>query len=255
MCPAFFGVSYKQAVIMVELRRLNEPLHHMRNTRKTLIITVLLAELAVGAYLVFHKGDEAGPETHATQDGSQQEEESDPAYSDTHVTAGSIAGAVTAASGAGSIAIAPRQSAIDNAVAPVPAPPPVENTVQAPQPAVKPAPEPAPAQDAAITRDDSTSPRRAAPVARSDTTHEFARSRNPKSPVTSAMTDQLVRESAQLDPSLPPPNPVVTAPAPVVRTDPSHRSNPVAAAMTDSLVRDSARLDPSLPPPKPPGTQ
>jgi hypothetical protein len=48
---------------------------------------------------------------------------------------------------------------------------------------------------------------------------------------------------------------MVTAPAPVVRADPSRRSNPVAAAMTDSLVRDSARLDPSLPPPKRPGTQ
>jgi hypothetical protein len=248
-----FGVSYKQAVIMVDLRRLNEPLLHMRNTRKTLIITVLLAELAVGAYLVFHKGDET-TETHATQEGSSQEEESDPMLSDTHVTAGSIAGAVTAASSVNDIAVSPKQSTVGNVVSAEPAPPPVENTVQTPQPAARPNPEPAPAQTAAITQSAPDSEKRPAPVVRADASRDFGRSRNPK-PATSAMTDQLVRESAQLDPALPPPNPVVIAPGPVVRADPSHRSNPVAAAMTDSLIRDSARLDPSLPAPKRPGTQ
>jgi hypothetical protein len=259
---------------MVELRRLNEPLLYMRNTRKTLIVAVLLAELAVGAYLVFHKGDETGPETHATQDGSSQEEESDPAFNDTHVTAGSIAGAVVA-SGTDTTAntvvdpavdpavvdIAPKQSTIGNVAAPEPTSPPVPsatpspvaNTVQAPQPAAQLNPEPETTQDAANARDTSASQKRPTPMARADTTRDYARSRNPK-PATSAMTDQLVRESAQLDPALPPPNPAVTAPAPVVRADPSHRSNPVAAAMTDSLIRDSARLDP-LPPPKRPGTQ
>jgi hypothetical protein len=255
--PGLFGVSYKQAVIMVELRRLNEPLVHMRNTRKTLIITVLLAELAVGAYLVFHKGDEAGPEMHATQDGYSQEEESDPAISDTHVTAGSIAGAVAPASSTENAAVAPMQSTVGNVPAPDAVRPPVENTAQAPQPVAKPNPEPVPTPDAANTaantRDTSVPQTRPAPIARTDATRDYARSRNAK-PATSAMTDELVRQSAQLDPALPPPDPAVTAPAPVVRADPSHRSNPVAAAMTDSLVRDSARLDPSLPPPKHPGT-
>jgi hypothetical protein len=251
--PGLFGVSYKRAVIMVGLRRLNEPLLHMRNTRKTLIITVLLAELAVGAYLVFHKGDEA-TETHATQEGSSQEEESDPVLSDTHVTAGSIAGAVTAASSTNDIAIAPKQPTIGSVVSAEPAPPPVENTVQTAEPAAKPIPEPAPAQAAANTQNDPAPQKHPAPIARADASRDYGRSRNPK-PATSAMTDQLVRESAQLDPALPPPNPAVIAPGPVVRADPSHRSNPVAAAMTDSLIRDSARLDPSLPPPKRPGTQ
>ncbi|WP_156393205.1 hypothetical protein [Burkholderia sp. Leaf177] len=243
----------------------------MRNTRKTLIITVLLAELAVGAYLVFHKGDEA-TETHVTRDGSQQEEVSDPVLSDTHVTAGSIAGALTAASSANDIAVVPKQAPIGNVVSAEPAPPQVENAVQAPQPAAKLNAEPAPAQAAANTQNAPVSAnppvtqsapetqnasvleKRPAPVARADASRDYSRSRNPRS-TTSAMTDQLVRESAQLDPALPPPNPALMVPAPVVRADPSHRSNPVAAAMTDSLVRDSARLDPSLPPPKRPGTQ
>ncbi|MFP3563581.1 hypothetical protein [Paraburkholderia sp. SIMBA_030] len=64
------------------------------------------------------------------------------------------------------------------------------------------------------------------------------------------MTDQLVKESAQLDPALPPP------PNQPGRNDLHRRgSNPVASAMTDQLVRESAKLDPALPPPNRPGTQ
>lgn len=64
-------------------------------------------------------------------------------------------------------------------------------------------------------------------------------------------TDELVRESAKLDPSLPPPD-MSVAPAAMDQgsSKPGTGSNPVAAAMTDQLVRDSAKLDPSLPPPK-----
>ncbi|MEZ0606471.1 hypothetical protein ACAX43_30745 [Paraburkholderia sp. IW21] len=61
--------------------------------------------------------------------------------------------------------------------------------------------------------------------------------------VAAAMTDELVKESAQLDPALPPP-------AQPSRNDPYRPgSNPIAAAMTDQLVRQSAKLDPALPPP------
>jgi hypothetical protein len=66
-----------------------------------------------------------------------------------------------------------------------------------------------------------------------------------------AMTDQLVRDSAKLDPSLPPPNMSAARVAMDQRSSkPGTGSNPVAAAMTDQFVRDSAKLDPSLPPPK-----
>jgi hypothetical protein len=64
-------------------------------------------------------------------------------------------------------------------------------------------------------------------------------------------TDELVRESAKLDPSLPPPDTSAARAAMDQRSSkPGSGSGPVAAAMTDQLVRDSAKLDPSLPPPK-----
>jgi len=63
------------------------------------------------------------------------------------------------------------------------------------------------------------------------------------------MTELLVRESAKLDPSLPPPPP--TAPVELNRRS----SNPVADAMTDQLVKESARVAPASGAQKQPGTQ
>jgi hypothetical protein len=77
-------------------------------------------------------------------------------------------------------------------------------------------------------------------------------------------TMELVRESAKLDPSLPPPDmSAVQAAMDHASTDnqpqlqpqsrpskPGAGSNATAASMTDQLVKDSAKLDPSLPPPK-----
>ena len=64
-------------------------------------------------------------------------------------------------------------------------------------------------------------------------------------------TDELVRESAKLDPSLPPPDMSAARATTDQRSSkPGTGSNPVAAAMTDQLVKESAKLDPSLPPPK-----
>ncbi|RAA23235.1 hypothetical protein DN523_01185 [Burkholderia multivorans] len=66
-------------------------------------------------------------------------------------------------------------------------------------------------------------------------------------------TAALVRESAKLDPSLPPPTmPVVattgTAHTSAARHGASSGANPVAAAMTEQLVRESTNL--SAPPPR-----
>lgn len=74
-------------------------------------------------------------------------------------------------------------------------------------------------------------------------------------------TMELVRESAKLDPSLPPPDmsAVQAAMDHAAATDnqpqpraskPGAGSNATAASITDQLVKDSAKLDPSLPPPK-----
>ncbi|WP_345816096.1 hypothetical protein AAGS40_17800 [Paraburkholderia sp. PREW-6R] len=87
---------------------------------------------------------------------------------------------------------------------------------------------------------------KAAPAPRVPTTRDSLH-RHSVNPVAAAMTDQLVKESAQLDPNLPPPDPSL-------RVVPTRRSsNPVADAMTDQLVRQSSRLDPALPPPNPSG--
>ena len=64
--------------------------------------------------------------------------------------------------------------------------------------------------------------------------HDTAHRRDSKQ-VSSAMTAQLVRESAKPDPSLPLP--------PSSRTGPG--SHPVSAAMTDQLVRESSRVTPA----------
>ncbi|KWF32071.1 extensin [Burkholderia diffusa] len=62
-------------------------------------------------------------------------------------------------------------------------------------------------------------------------------------------TAALVRESAKLDPSLPPPRYVAT-PMAMPSTDRQHAStgaNPVAAAMTDQLVRQSSSFNAATP--------
>jgi len=68
--------------------------------------------------------------------------------------------------------------------------------------------------------------------------HEDLRRRG-SSDVGAMMTELLVRESAKLDPSLPPPPP--TDPVDLNRRS----TNPVAAAMTDQLVKESARVAPA----------
>ncbi|HEX3636723.1 MAG TPA: hypothetical protein VHV99_14795, partial [Paraburkholderia sp.] len=79
--------------------------------------------------------------------------------------------------------------------------------------------------------------------------------RHGSNPVGAAITDALVKESAKLDPALPPPTQAIQPLQPTQAAQPSlddayHRgSNPVAAAMTEQLVRESAKLDPGLPPP------
>ncbi|NIF53908.1 hypothetical protein F3J19_17700 [Burkholderia sp. Ax-1724] len=57
------------------------------------------------------------------------------------------------------------------------------------------------------------------------------------------MTDQLVRESAKPDPSLPMPSGVSV---PLQPQMPASRStNPAASAMTDRLVRESSNVTPT----------
>jgi len=58
------------------------------------------------------------------------------------------------------------------------------------------------------------------------------------SPLSAAMTAELVRESARPDPSLPLP--------PLTRSEPTGRNpDPVGSAMTNQLVRESSRVNSS----------
>ncbi|MFL9964707.1 hypothetical protein PQR02_27315 [Paraburkholderia sediminicola] len=63
-------------------------------------------------------------------------------------------------------------------------------------------------------------------------------------------TDELVRESAKLDPSLPPPTPLPPGSLGARASTDQRGTYQSGAAMTDQLLRDSAKPDPSLPPPK-----
>ncbi|KVC95742.1 hypothetical protein WI78_22330 [Burkholderia ubonensis] len=73
---------------------------------------------------------------------------------------------------------------------------------------------------------------------------------NPARTSETPETAALVRESAKLDPSLPPPQLPAGAGAGADRHGSSTGSNAVAAAMTERLVRESSSFKPSSPPPK-----
>jgi hypothetical protein len=87
---------------------------------------------------------------------------------------------------------------------------------------------------------------------RRDDTHP-----NGANPVAAMLTDQLVKESAKPDPSLPMPSgvtvPMPSANAPGADAGSGRGStNPVASAMTDKLVRESSKVGPTQPAAEPP---
>ncbi|MFM0500885.1 hypothetical protein [Paraburkholderia caffeinilytica] len=151
--------------------------------------------------------------------------------SDTHVAAGTVVGAAPLS---GNMAAAPKQSTSGAGVTGSGSL--TNGIVQVPRPDTRP-------RESAAVRGDVES--KTALAARSEGRRDSLH-RHGANPVGSAITDELVKESAKLDPALPPP-------AQPSRDDPYRPgSNPVAAAMTDQLVRESAKLDPALPPPNQP---
>ncbi|KVF79171.1 extensin [Burkholderia sp. FL-7-2-10-S1-D7] len=125
----------------------------------------------------------------------------------------------------------PKAQAAQPAKAPVQAAQPVQSTppVQATQAAGPSQQAEPPTQHAARKRDGLERHVAATPARKSET------------PETAA----LVRESAKLDPSLPPPQYVATPSAD--RQHASTGANPVAAAMTDQLVRQSSSFKSATP--------
>ncbi|MFM0730391.1 hypothetical protein PQQ52_07830 [Paraburkholderia sediminicola] len=211
---------------------MNESLVNMRNVRTSLIVGVLFVELVFGAFLLLQKSHRSTADSDVATNGSVELASASPQSGDTHVTAGTVVGAAplsgNAAMGSGQSTSGAVVTAADS---------PVIGVEQAPRPAVRPR-EPVAVHGYVESKADPT-PRT---ESRGDSLH-----RHGLNPAASAMTDELVKASAGLDPALPPP------PVQPSRNDAYHQGlNPVAAAMTDQLVKESAKLDPGLPPPNQP---
>ncbi|MGF6771482.1 hypothetical protein P3T18_003969 [Paraburkholderia sp. GAS199] len=226
----------------------------MRKIGKTLVVSLVLAEVAFAAYLLSPKSD---PSTSAT--GGAVNHAADLQSNATPVNSHDASIAVQSSAGATNSVT---QAAIsgqstEGRIAPA-ANVPAQTAAQAtPQ-------DTAPLQKSARPRESTAVASVNVDTAAAPGVAQGARGRdnlgrrgvNPvsvssSSSGSSSETDALVRESAKLDPNLPPPPAAAT---PLVHDDQPHRSsNTVAAAMTDQLVRESAKLDPNLPPPNPAG--
>jgi hypothetical protein len=200
---------------MAGSRRLNDPSVSMMNTRKILtIIGGLLLGAAGTTYLMLLQADRrAMAEATAGTD---------------HVTEGSIgqskpSGAITKSTAVAQQRMVPAPAPVP-ALAPAPAPAPAPMTAApassptAAQVTGQPKPQAQPKQApstavASVNVQDSGAPKvvpaQRAPRGRDGldrrAIHRSSRPGTGSNPVAAAMTDQLVRDSAKLDPSLPPP--------------------------------------------------
>jgi hypothetical protein len=236
----------------------------MLNTRKILmIIGGLLLAIAGTTYLMLLQADRREmAEATAAMDESARHPAVDSRASD-HVTEGSIdpskpSGAITQ-----STAIA--QQPVVSTPAPAPAPAPALAVAPAPMTAA-PASSPAAAQVAgqpkpqaqpkqapsttvaSVNVQDSGAPK-VVPAQHAQRGRDGLDQRALTTQGSTPETEELVRESAKLDPSLPPPTSLPPASLGNRASTDQRGTYQAGTAMTDQLVRDSARLDPSLPPP------
>jgi hypothetical protein len=223
----------------------------MTKVGKTLIAALVVADLGFVFYIVSPQSDHSAGKSDAASDGSVKMMA--PLYtgkgSDPQVAAGTVASDLTASStppsttSAGSIdAAPPRPVAVPNVLAQAPAAAAAASAAKE-QKAVTVRPQPVRTVDVANNNSKpvSTNTGRSA---RGERTGDDGRSSAGSNPVAAAMTEALVRQSAQLDPSLPPPDMSKSVSMHDV-SDTSSRggSNPVAAAMTEQLVRESSRIN------------
>ncbi|MDR9174614.1 hypothetical protein [Burkholderia multivorans] len=234
----------------------------MTSTRKTLMIAggLLVAAAATG-YVMLLRADhraiaEAGLADSSAPGAAPAPAVATPPADDGHTAQGAIAPPVAKAASAAHptlsassapAALAPAPAVAAAPPAPAPARPAATPSVKVVTVDAQDAPAPAPAhaappqQHARRQRDGIE---RHAAVKPATTKAEM----KAETPETAA----LVRESAKLDPSLPPPTmPVVattgTAHTSTTRHGASSGANPVAAAMTEQLVRESTNLSAPLP--------
>ncbi|MCA8220474.1 hypothetical protein [Burkholderia multivorans] len=233
----------------------------MTSTRKTLMIAggLLVAAAATG-YVMLLRADhraiaEAGLADSSAPGAAPAPAVATPPADDGHTAQGAIAPPVAKAASAAHPTLS--ASSAPAALAPAPA---VAAAPPAPAPA-RPAATPS-VKVVTVDAQDAPAPAHAAPpqqharrqrdgierhaAVKPATTKAEMKAETPE-------TAALVRESAKLDPSLPPPTmPVVattgTAHTSTTRHGASSGANPVAAAMTEQLVRESTNL--SAPPPR-----
>ncbi|WP_233451572.1 hypothetical protein [Paraburkholderia caribensis] len=233
----------------------------MMTTRKILMI---LAGLVLGAalttYLMLLQADRrATAEARAGMDETVRPAAVDSRTSENHMTEGSIGQSTPprAITKSGAVAQQPAISAPVPAPAPAPAAPAPMKPAPVPSAAVTQSTEPAkPAPSTAVASvnvQDAGAPKVVpAPAPRAQRGRESLDRRAATNQGPTPETEELVRESAKLDPSLPPPTSMPTQTPATASTDPRSTSRgayQTGAAQTDQLVRDSAKLDPSLPPP------
>lgn len=229
----------------------------MMTTRKILmIIAGLVLGAALTTYLMLLQADRrATAEAKAGMDETVRPAAVDSRVSESHMTEGSIGQSTPPRAITKSAAVAQQPIVPAPVPAPVPAAP--APTKPAPSAAVtqsteqaKPAPSTA---VASVNVQDAGAPKVVpAPAPRAQRGRENLDRRAAANQGATPETDELVRQSAKLDPSLPPPTSMPTQTPSTASTDSrsaSRGSYPSGSAQTDQLVHDSAKLDPSLPPP------
>jgi hypothetical protein len=214
----------------------------MRNIRTSLIVGVLVVELVFGVFLLSHKSHRATTDPDLTTSNAVELAATSPRSEsgDTHVTAGSVVSAAPLSGDTATAATGVEQSTSGTVVTASDSPP--KGTAQVPRLNTR-------ARESVAVH--AYVEPKATPLPQTEIGRDSLH-RHGSNPVGAAITDALVKESAKLDPALPPPTQPVQPmqAAQAALDDPYHRgSNPVAAAMTEQLVRESAKLDPGLPPP------
>lgn len=267
----------------------------MTNTGKLMIVGLLVVDAGVAGYLLYPRDDQAPAVTGAVTRSVTGALDSEPQTDTTRAAGGSVMPAEPVSPPAApradvpnNVAIAPQPApaqtdsgapAQAQAAGPAPSQP-VTAAATAPAPGVTPdsgqsasgridnaaAPAVNPAAVAhARSKPQSYAQQKSQPRPqygpRVDQTQTQARQRdathpNGANPVAAMLTDQLVKESAKPDPSLPMPS-GVTAPMPTdngngYSSGTGRNTNPVAQAMTDQLVRESSKVAPTHPAAQPP---
>ncbi|WP_233805029.1 hypothetical protein [Paraburkholderia sp. HP33-1] len=215
----------------------------MTNTGKLLIVGLLVVDAGVAGYLLYPRDDQAPAVTGTVTRSVTGVVDPEPQTGATRAPGGSVmpaepvSPAAPRADIANHVAIAPQSALPRTDAAPTPTP------------------APAPAAVAhARSKPQSYAQQTAQPKPQSgrrDDTHP-----NGANPVAAMLTNELVRESAKPDPSLPMPSGVTVPMSAGTNAGngagTGSGTNPVAAAMTNQLVRESSKVTPTPPAAAPP---